>query len=404
VCICTCSPVASKYARCERARVSSSAEPGKDPGTASSDQGREMPRGEATTNPAPPRVLVVDDSAFMRRMTSQIIDASGEFTVVGTARNGHDALKQVHELDPDIVTLDVDMPGLDGLGTLGYIMSETPRACVMLSAGTTRSGHEATLRALELGAVDFVMKPSGSISLDIAIVGDRLLDALRAASAANLAGLRMLPRLKVDHASVPIDTSARATSAVVIASSTGGPRALAALVPTLPRALPAAVLFVQHMPTGFTKSLAQRLDTMSPLGIAEAEDGQPLVHGRGYVAPGGRHMIVRQTEDGPCIALDDSPPLWGVRPAADILFRSAAAVFGRSTVAAVLTGMGRDGAEGTRLIREAGGRAVLQDRETATIFGMPQVALQHAGADRVAPLGEIGASIAQFLDEIRHAQ
>jgi two-component system chemotaxis response regulator CheB len=353
------------------------------------------------TSSALPRVLVVDDSAFMRRMTSQIVEASGEFTVVGTARNGHDALKQVHELDPDIVTLDVDMPELDGLGTLGYIMSETPRACVMLSAGTTRSGHEATLRALELGAVDFVLKPSGSISLDIAIVGERLLDALRAASAANLAGLRMLPRAKVDHKFTPVHTKARATHAVVVASSTGGPRALAAIVPALGRGLQAAVLFVQHMPAGFTKSLAQRLDSMSPMTIVEAEDGEPIVHGRGYLAPGGRHMTVRQTETGPCIALDDSPPLWGVRPAADHLFRTAASVFGGATIAVVLTGMGRDGAEGTRLVRQAGGRALLQDRQTATIFGMPQVALQHAGADRVAPLGEIGASIAELLDELR---
>lgn len=351
-----------------------------------------------------PRVLVVDDSAFMRRMTSQIVEASGEFTVVGTARNGYDALKQVHELDPDIVTLDVDMPELDGLGTLGYIMSETPRACVMLSAGTTRSGHEATLRALELGAVDFVLKPSGSISLDIAIVGERLLDALRAASAANLAGLRMLPRARFDHTPTPIDTASRATHAVVVASSTGGPRALAAIVPTLPPGLPAAVLFVQHMPAGFTKSLAQRLDSMSPLGIGEAEEGEPIVHGRGYLAPGGRHMTVKHDEGGPCIALDDAPPLWGVRPAADHLFRSAAAVFGAATVAVVLTGMGRDGAEGTRLIRQAGGRALLQDRQTATIFGMPQVALQHAGADRVAPLSEIGASIVTLLDEVRRAR
>jgi two-component system chemotaxis response regulator CheB len=347
---------------------------------------------------------VVDDSAFMRRMTSQIIDASNEFIVVGTARNGYDALKQVHELDPDIVTLDVDMPELDGLGTLGYIMSETPRACVMLSAGTTRSGHEATLRALELGAVDFVLKPSGSISLDIAIVGARLLDALRGASAANLAGLRMLPRPQVEMPAPAPDAAPRATTAVVIASSTGGPRALAAIMPSLPRALPAAVLIVQHMPAGFTRSLAQRLDTMSPLQIGEAEDGEPLVHGRAYLAPGGRHMTVREGDAGPCIALDDAAPLWGVRPAADFLFRSAASVFGPSTLAVVLTGMGRDGAEGTRLVRAAGGKALLQDRHTATIFGMPQVALQHAGADRVAALGEIGASIAQLVGEVRHAE
>lgn len=357
--------------------------------------------------PARPRVLVVDDSAFMRRMTSQIIEASDEFTVVGTARNGYDALKQVHELDPDIVTLDVDMPELDGLGTLGYIMSEAPRACVMLSAGTTRSGHEATLRALELGAVDFVLKPSGSISLDIEIVGERLLGALRAAAAANLAGLRMLPRPSIDPESTALDLTiraTRATHAVVVASSTGGPRALAAIVPTLPRALPAAVLFVQHMPAGFTKSLAHRLDTISALHITEAKDGEPVVHGRGYLAPGGRHLTVKEGENGPCIALDDSPPMWGVRPAADMLFRSAAAVFGESTLAVVLTGMGRDGAEGTRLIRQAGGRALLQDRATATIFGMPQVALQHAGADRVAPLGEIGTSVVELLEEMRNGR
>jgi two-component system chemotaxis response regulator CheB len=347
------------------------------------------------------RVLVVDDSAFMRRMTTQIIDDSGEFVVVGTARNGYDALKQIHELDPDIVTLDVDMPELDGLSALGYIMSETPRAVVMLSAGTTHSGQEATLKALELGAVDFVMKPSGSISLDLPIITGRLLDALRAASAANLAGLRQLPRHSVEM-QARTEVVGRATNAVVIASSTGGPRALAAVVPHIPRGLPAAVLIVQHMPAGFTRSLAQRLNTISPIKIDEAEDGEPVVHGRVYVAPGGFHMRVRDDGGGPVIALDTEPPLWGVRPAADMLFKSAAHVFGASTVAVVLTGMGRDGAEGTKVIRAAGGRALLQDRDTATIFGMPHAALQHAGADRVAPLTEIGALIGELVETVRH--
>lgn len=349
-----------------------------------------------------PRVLVVDDSAFMRRMTSQIIDDSGEFVVAGTARNGYDALKQIHAMDPDIVTLDVDMPELDGLSALGYIMSETPRAVVMLSAGTTYSGQEATLRALELGAVDFVMKPSGSISLDLPLIAGRLLEALRAAAAANLAGLRMLPRTPYEGAPARIEPVSRATNAVLIASSTGGPRALSAIVPRLPRALPAAVLVVQHMPAGFTKSLAQRLDAISPLRVDEAEDGEEVVHGRVYIAPGGFHMTVKDEGSGPCIALDTTPPLWGVRPAADKLFTSACTVFGASTVAAVLTGMGRDGAEGTRLIRQAGGRAVLQDRATATIFGMPQAALQIAGADRVAGLGEIGQIIGELVEMVRH--
>ncbi len=162
----------------------------------------------------------MDDSAFMRRMTTQIIDDSGEFLVAGTARNGFDALKQIHALDPDIVTLDIDMPELDGLGALGYIMSETPRAVVMLSAGTTMTGQDATLRALELGAVDFVLKPSGSISLDLASIRNRLLDALRTASAANLAGLRMLPRTSGEIGFGRPALVARATSAVVLAAST----------------------------------------------------------------------------------------------------------------------------------------------------------------------------------------
>ena len=348
------------------------------------------------------RVLVVDDSAFMRRMASQIIDASGDFVVAGTARNGYDALKQVHSLEPDIVTLDVDMPELDGLGALGYIMSEMPRPVVMLSAGTTASGQTATLRALELGAVDFVLKPSGSISLDLPVIADRLLGALRAAAAANPAGLRMLARPVPSDGTERLAIASTATHAVVIASSTGGPRALAAIVPRLSRTLPAAVLVVQHMPAGFTKSLAQRLDAVSPIRVDEAQDGESVMHGRVYVAPGGLHMTVRDDGAGPVIALAQTPPVWGVRPAADLLFRSAADVFGASTVAVVLTGMGRDGADGTRAVRVAGGRAVIQDRDTSTIFGMPGAALAQAGADRVAPLADISEAIAEFVDAVRH--
>lgn len=347
-------------------------------------------------------MLVVDDSAFMRRMATQIIEASGEFVVAGTARNGYDALKQVHSLNPDIVTLDIDMPELDGLHALGYIMSETPRPVVMLSAGMTGGGKDAALRSLELGAVDFVLKPSGAISLDLATVGDRLLDALRAAAQANPQGLRMLPRSAVDARPTRLEPVARATNAVVIAASTGGPRALSAIAPHLPRRLPAAVLIVQHMPAGFTKSFAQRLDTMSPLRIDEAEDGEPIVHGRGYVAPGGFHMSVVDDGTGPRIALDNSPPVWGVRPAADVLFRSAATTFGAGTLGVVLTGMGRDGAEGGRAIRTAGGRLIVQDRESAAIYGMPHAARELAGADRVVSLSEMGANITELMDAVPH--
>lgn len=356
------------------------------------------------------RVLVVDDSAFMRQLASRVIEESGEFVVAGTARNGYDALKQIRLLDPDIVTLDVDMPELDGLGALACIMNETPRPVVMLSAGTTSSGISATVRALELGAVDFVLKPSGAISLDLARIGDRLLEALRAAARANPAGLGAIARRTLPHGHTPISSDAvaagavAATSVVVIAASTGGPRALAAVLPRLPRSLCAAVLVVQHMPAGFTKSFAQRLDTISPMRTDEAQAGELLVNGRAYVAPGGMHMTMRDAGSGPAISLDDGPPMWGVRPAADHLFHSAATLFGPSAIAVVLTGMGRDGAEGTRAIRAAGGRALVQDRDTATIFGMPHAALQHAGADRVLPLGEIGNAIVELLETARHVQ
>jgi two-component system chemotaxis response regulator CheB len=248
-----------------------------------------------------------------------------------------------------------------------------------------------------------VLKPSGSISLDLATIAPRLLEALRAAAAANPAGLRQLQRRTPIMVERVVPPGPAASSVVVIAASTGGPRALAAIVPHLPRAIPAAVLIVQHMPRGFTKSFAQRLDSISAIHIAEAEEGEPVVHGRVYVAPGGQHLTVRDDGAGPVIALDERAPMWGVRPAADLLFHSAAQVFGSSVLAVVLTGMGRDAADGTRAIRNAGGRAVIQDRETATIFGMPSAALQLAGADRVAPLPEIGRLIGRMVaEEVGH--
>jgi len=342
--------------------------------------------------------------------------------VLFRSRNGYDALQKVHALDPELVTMDVDMPELDGLQALGYIMSESPRPVVMLSAATTRSGHDATLRALELGAVDFVRKPSGPISLDLARVSERLLGALRAAAQANVRGVRMLAinRLPVrgtparPAVAIPVAPTAAphtatrrpapgtaATRVVVIASSTGGPRALAEVVPNLPRGLGAAVLVVQHMPAGFTKSLAQRLHALSKLPVSEAEAGEPILTDRVYLAPGGRHMSVTGSVGAATIALDDSPPIWGVRPSADPMFRSVADRFRGDAIAVVLTGMGRDGAEGTRAIRAAGGRAVLQDRATSTIFGMPNAALQVAGADRVAALGDIAPAIVAMLAESR---
>ena len=330
-------------------------------------------------------------------MVSEVVASSGEFTVVGTARDGEDALRQVHALNPEIVTLDIQMPGLDGLDALGYIMSEVPRPVVMLSAGGADGGAEATLRALELGAVDFVRKPSGPISLDLGRVREELLDALRAASCTNLRGVNVLARIKRNSATANAATSSSAQAGVqrvvCIASSTGGPAALTQVIPKLPRDLNAAVLVVQHMPKGFTASLAQRLHSLGPLVVTEAVHGETLRNGHVYVAPGGLHMRVQSFGEGTRILLNDDPTEWGVRPAADPLFKTVASTFGASAIGVVLTGMGRDGAEGLRVLRTAGAAGIVQDKESAVIAGMPVAALNHAGADYVVPLAAVAPTI-----------
>ena len=345
----------------------------------------------------PPRtVLVVDDSAFMRRMVSDLIAADPRFRVVGVARDGRAALAAVHRLDPDIVTMDVEMPTLDGLAALGYIMSEAPRPVVMLSAAGAGDGADLTLRALELGAVDFVRKPSGPISLDLERVRERLFAALEAASCVNLRGVPMLARPPVPGSAVARPPRP-AHAAVVVAASTGGPRALAELIPQLAATLDAAVLVAQHMPRGFTRSLAERLDGMSALRVSEAVHGEPIERDHVYIAPGGSHLVVALEAGVPVARLDDGPPLWGVRPSADPLFRSAAAAFGRQTVGVVLTGMGRDGADGLQAVRAAGGLALVQDEASAIVFGMPRAALAQGGADQVVPLHDMARAVTAAL-------
>lgn len=368
------------------------------------------------------RVLVVDDSAFMRRLVSDIVASSGEFEVVGTARDGVDALRQMPLLDPDLVTLDVDMPNLDGLSCLDRIMQEWPRPVVMLSAGGSEGGADAALRALERGAVEFVRKPSGAISLDLELVSEQLLDALRAAAA--------VTQLRVPHpsptflsASGPpsgppssalrgsahdrgLRSPARASShsptpppsfVVCIAASTGGPAALSRLIPQLPRFERAAVLIVQHMPAGFTAGFAGRLHAISRLAVHEAMHGEPLLAGHVYVAPGGFHLRVGGTPRAPSALLDQEPSEWGVRPAADRLFKSAAQCYGAACLGVVLTGMGRDGADGLLAIRQSGGLAVVQERTSCVIPAMPDAALRVAGADEVVTLCDMHGAIERLV-------
>jgi two-component system chemotaxis response regulator CheB len=332
-------------------------------------------------------------------MLVDLLEASGEFRVAGEAEDGLDAIRKVHALNPDLVTLDVQMPGLDGLQVLGYIMSEAPRAIVMLTAAGDRRGDDLTLRALELGAVDFVRKPAPDEGLHADDLRDRVLGALRGALGVNMAAavpvLARPVRVRT-RAAAPTRTASRV---VALAASTGGPRALAELIPSLPPDLGAAVVIAQHMPAGFTGSLAERLDRRSALPVREARDGEPLMENRVYIAPGGRHLRVSLGADGvPRLQVRDEAPVHGVRPSADILFQSVARIFATEAVGVVLTGMGRDGADGLRLLREMGAYAIVQDEASSTVYGMPKTALGVAGADEVAALTRVARAILQALE------
>lgn len=350
------------------------------------------------------RVLVVEDNLLIRRVIVEIIEASRQFRVVAEAGTGYEAIRLIHELEPDLVTLDLEMPDLGGLDTLGYIMSEAPRPVIILSARGGRGAEEA-IRALEYGAVDFVPKPTEGDRLALEGWRDRLHRALEAALEAEMGNLQLrLPERIARRVAYRAEARRRgvknrAKVAVAIAASTGGPRALADVVAQLPASLQAAVLIVQHMPPGFTRSFAARLDGLGPLRVSEAEPDTPIRPGQVYVAPGGFHMVVRRGEDGPTLAVDEaSAPVWGVRPAADPLFASVASHFGPRSVGVVLTGMGRDGAEGLRAIQAVGGTTLVQDRESSVVFGMPRVASEYA--DEVLPLDRIADAIAEHARAI----
>lgn len=341
------------------------------------------------------RVLVVDDSAFMRKVISDFIQQEPDLVLVGTARDGQDALEKVAALKPHVVTLDVEMPRMDGLAALREMVRRFQVAVVMVSS-LTQEGAETTIKALALGAVDFVGKPSGSISLDMDKVRNDLLHKVRLAARAKVGHrklpLHLAPRNK--KPALPAPAGPAADRLVVIGCSTGGPGALHQVIPRLPAQLAAGVIVVQHMPPGFTRSLATRLDELSSLSVREAADGDVIAPGVVYVAPGGAHLLVEK--DGR-LSINHDPPLHGVRPAVDKTLEAAVRIYGSRCLGVIMTGMGYDGAKGVMELKKAGGRVIAEHESTCVVYGMPKVVVEMGNADRVVPVTEIAAAVVELL-------
>jgi len=335
------------------------------------------------------KVLVVDDSAFMRKVISDLLEEDPRIKVIDRARNGKEAVEKVVKLQPDVVTLDVEMPEMDGLAALKEIMRLKPTPVIMVSS-ITRKGAEITIKALTLGAVDFVTKPSGTISLDMQVVAQELREKVIAAASVavdKLAGIVSLPIAEVRK--LPLVRKGQ-VELVAIAASTGGPRAIQSILEKIETTSMVPIVIVQHMPKGFTKSFAERLNEVSKLDVVEGYDNLPLKPNLAVVAPGGSHLIVEYNKMGQLVCrLSDMPPLHSVKPAADLLFLSVADTVGGASLGVILTGMGRDGAEGAKAIRQKGGYVIAESSETCVIYGMPKAAVESGSVDEVLPLYEI---------------
>ena len=343
------------------------------------------------------RVLVVDDSVVIRRLITQALQAEVDIEVVGTASNGKLALAKLDQLRPDIITLDIEMPEMDGLATLPLLRASHPRLPVIMFSTLTERGAAATLEALALGATDYVTKPSNTGSLDIALakIRDDLVPKIRALVPALHAPTAT--RRPAAPTAVPARSHAGVTprvTALVIGVSTGGPSALAELIPHLPADLGVPVLVCQHMPPVFTRLLAERLDGKSALHVQEAADGDKVVAGGVWIAPGGLHMIVRHSAAGTnVIATTSDEPENSCRPAVDPLLRSAVATYGSGVLAVILTGMGQDGLRGCEAVAAAGGRILVQDEASSVVWGMPGYVAKAGLADRAIPLDDLAVEI-----------
>ncbi len=347
------------------------------------------------------KVLIVDDSAYMRVILKDMIALEEGLEVVATAKDGIDALERVKEQSPDVVLLDIQMPKMDGLATLQRIMKEHPTRVIMLSA-MDKVDFELPLKALEMGAVEFISKPGGPISVDIVKYRASIARTILDVSNAKIEALKLARApIKIDRERVtPKKVMEHRFKAVVIAASTGGPRALEYVFSCLPHNIPAPIFVVQHMPAMFAQSFSKRLDSVKGPRTVVASDNQMAMRGFAYVAPGNHHLVVTEcSEQAALMRLDDSQPVQFVRPSADVLFESASRCFKDRLLAVILTGMGTDGANGARSVKSAGGKVIVQDEETSVIFGMPKAVLDSGLADMVVPLKDIPVRIVEFLEE-----
>ncbi len=350
------------------------------------------------------RIVVVDDSAFMRKAISDMIESEPEFEVVAKLRDGRDLLEKIDTLNPDVITLDVHMRDLDGLATLKELKRMGKKYPIIMLSSATREGSEITLECLNNGAISFINKPSGSISLDIEKVQKRLIDEIKSVAGGAVALNRPsyvynknIERQNDKKEETITDLRRiqnKRVDVVVIGASTGGPKALQEVLVNIPSDLGVPMLVVQHMPEGFTKVFAERLDRVCNMKVVEAQEGMSVNDNTIYIAKGGSHMIVMKNRT---ISLTKDPAIWGVRPAVDKLFNSAIDVYGSNILSVVLTGMGRDGADGTKNIKDNGGITLAEDKSTCTIYGMPKAAYETGKVDLVIPLNKMSEHIVKIV-------
>ncbi|MBN1500503.1 MAG: chemotaxis response regulator protein-glutamate methylesterase [Spirochaetes bacterium] len=367
------------------------------------------------------KVLVVDDSALVRRIITDALQRDPDIEVVGTANNGKSAVFKTHTLNPDVITMDIEMPIMNGLDALKIIMQEDPKPVIMMSV-LTQHGADATFKALELGAIDFIPKPSTMLSMSVSDIYELLVSKVKsvAESKIKFEAKKMQVSLKGPEVTeeetrkptgkpkflheirepVPVTLSDEAKNSdkiVAIGTSTGGPSALMTVFKGFPENFPSPVLVVQHMPEGFTKAFAERLNSNSNLNVKEAEDGDRLMSGCGYVAPGHSHVKLEKKGSAFFIKLDQGEKVSGHRPSIDFMFNSVADNFSDNIIAVIMTGMGKDGASGIRRIKENGGYTVAQNEETSVVYGMNKVAVEYGGVVDVVSLEDIIKKIVEHL-------